>query len=144
MPHLPLVAGLSAGFLAQSWKFFWALVRHRQLDFRLLVRTGGFPSSHTALVVGLTTMIGLTEGFDAPLFDCAAVFSAIVMYDAAGVRRAAGRQAAVLNRIVAEFQQDLRLSLPKLQELLGHTPIEVLGGAVLGVLWALGMHRWLG
>ena len=144
MDHLPLLTGLSAGFLAQSWKFVWSLVRHRQLDFRLLVRTGGFPSSHTALVVGLTTTIGLTEGFASPLFDCAVVFSAIVMYDAAGVRRAAGRQAAVLNRIVAEFQQELRFSMPKLQELLGHTPIEVLGGAVVGVLWAVGMHRWLG
>ena len=142
MDHLSLVTGFTGGFVAQSWKFFWALLRHRRLDFRLLVTTGGFPSSHTALVVGLTTSIGLTQGFASPLFDCAVVFSSIVMYDAAGVRRAAGRQAAVLNRIVADLQHDLRIPFPKLQELLGHTPLEVVGGAVLGVAWAFLVHGW--
>ncbi|MBU6427721.1 MAG: divergent PAP2 family protein [Cyanobacteria bacterium REEB65] len=130
-----------AGFLAQGFKFVYKLVFKRKLDFLTLVTTGGFPSSHTALVVGLTTAIGITEGWGSPLFDVALTFSFIVMYDAAGVRQAAGRQAKVLNQIVADLQHNLTLSFPRLQELLGHTPREVVGGAILGVLVAFGCHH---
>lgn len=136
IPHLPLLSGICAGLLAQLFKFFAKLLLQGKVDFRTLVTTGGMPSSHTALVVGLTTGVGLTQGWTNPLFDVALVFSFIVMYDAAGVRRAAGRQAKVLNEIVGELQQDFKLSIPRLQELLGHTPREVLGGALLGILVA--------
>lgn len=142
--HLPLLSGLCAGFMAQAIKFIWKLVTKRTVDFQTLVTTGGFPSSHTALVVGLTSSIGLTRGFEDPLFDVALVFSFIVMYDAAGVRRAAGRQARVLNQIVADIQQNLTNPLPKLQELLGHTPREVIGGAVLGIVVACTAFEYFG
>ncbi|MBM3269544.1 MAG: divergent PAP2 family protein [Candidatus Sericytochromatia bacterium] len=144
IPHLPLVSGICAGFLAQLLKFFTRLIRDRKVDFRTLVTTGGMPSSHTALVVGLTTSIGLSQGWSDPLFDVALVFSFIVMYDAAGVRRAAGRQAKILNDIVAELQHDFKFSFPRLQELLGHTPREVFGGAILGIVVALVAYRFLG
>ncbi len=143
LPHFPLIAGVLAGFLAQAFKFLWKLTVHRQVDFQTLVTTGGFPSSHTALVVGLTTAVGITEGWGSRLFDVSLVFSFIVMYDAAGVRRAAGRQAKVLNQIVSDLQHNLTFSLPKLQELLGHTPREVVGGAILGILVAFGCHHIL-
>lgn len=143
-PHLPLISGLFAGFFAQLIKFVWKLVRHRKLDFRTLVATGGMPSSHSALVVGLTTSVGLTQGWASPLFDVSLVFSFIVMYDAAGVRQAAGKQAKVLNDIVGELQHDFKVSIPRLQELLGHTPREVLGGAILGIVVAFVAHLWLG
>lgn len=143
IPHFPLLAGVFAGFLAQTFKFVWKLAVKHEIDFQTLVATGGFPSSHTALVVGLTTAIGLTNGWTSHLFDVSLIFSFIVMYDAAGVRRAAGRQAKVLNQIVSDLQHNLTFSFPKLQELLGHTPREVLGGAVLGILVALGFHHAL-
>ena len=140
--HLPLISGLCAGFIAQLLKFFAKLIREHKVDFRTLVTTGGMPSSHSALVVGLTTSVGLTQGWDSPLFDVALVFSFIVMYDAAGVRRAAGRQAKVLNEIVSELQHDFKVSFPRLQELLGHTPREVVGGALLGVAIGLLAHQY--
>jgi len=144
IPHLPLLSGLCAGFIAQILKFLAKLILQRKVDFRTLVTTGGMPSSHTALVVGLTTSIGLTQGWNNPLFDISLVFSFIVMYDAAGVRRAAGRQAKILNEIVSELQHDFKLSVPRLQELLGHTPREVVGGAILGVLVAFVAYHYLG
>jgi acid phosphatase family membrane protein YuiD len=134
--HLPLLSGICAGFIAQLLKFFARLLLEQKVDFRTLVTTGGMPSSHTALVVGLTTSVGLTQGWTNPLFDVSLVFAFIVMYDAAGVRRAAGRQAKVLNEILAELQHDFKLSIPRLQELLGHTPREVVGGAILGIVVA--------
>lgn len=144
IPHLPLLSGLCAGLIAQLLKFLSRLLLERKLDFRTLVTTGGMPSSHTALVVGLTTSIGLTQGWSSPLFDVSLVFSFIVMYDAAGVRRAAGRQAKVLNEIVSELQHDFKVSFPRLQELLGHTPREVLGGAILGIVVAFALYQCLG
>ena len=144
LPHLPLLSGLCAGFTAQLLKFLAELLFHGKVDFRTLVTTGGMPSSHTALVVGLTTSVGLTQGWTSPLFDVALVFSFIVMYDAAGVRRAAGRQAKILNDIVSELQHDFKFSFPRLQELLGHTPREVLGGAVLGILVACVAYHFFG
>ncbi len=142
--HLPLLSGICAGFIAQLLKFFTRLLFERKVDFRTLVTTGGMPSSHTALVVGLTTSVGLTQGWTNPLFDVSLVFSFIVMYDAAGVRRAAGRQAKVLNEIVSELQHDLKFSMPRLQELLGHTPREVVGGAILGIVVAFVAFQFFG
>ena len=144
IPHLPLLSGLIAGFAAQLFKFLAKLIFHRKMDFRTLVTTGGMPSSHTALVVGLTTSVGLTQGWNSALFDVSLVFSFIVMYDAAGVRQAAGRQAKVLNEMVSQFQHDFKISVPRLQELLGHTPREVVGGAILGVLVAFVAYQLFG
>jgi acid phosphatase family membrane protein YuiD len=94
---------------------------------------GGMPSSHTAMVMGLTTSIGRFNGVTSPLFAVALIFSFVVMYDAAGVRRAAGRQAALLNRLVEDLFSQRGVKEEQLRELLGHTPVEVLAGAALGV-----------
>lgn len=123
-----------SSLIAQLLKFTVAWVRTKKPDFTLLVNTGGMPSSHSASVSTLSTMVGIRAGFDSVLFAVTAFFSLIVMYDAAGLRRAAGRQAALLNRIVEELSQTHRLQAERVRELLGHTPGEVLMGALLGIL----------
>lgn len=128
-----LLAGVISLTLAQLIKFVSVLWRHQRIDVRTLVTTGGMPSSHTGLVVGLTTTVGLLEGVHSVMFDVSAVFAFVVMYDAAGVRQAAGRQARVLNKIVEDLQHSLSFQESHLKELLGHTPREVIGGAILGV-----------
>jgi len=136
-----LFVGFTAAFLAQLIKFLQHLIIHRKVDLRLFATTGGMPSSHSAGVVGLSTIIGLIEGFDSPLFAAAIGFSCVVMYDAAGVRRAAGKQAACLNRIIADFyKHDVMQLGGKLKELLGHTPLQVFFGALLGAVYAFYMH----
>ena len=123
---------LLAWFIAQVLKVIFSLILNKKLDIRRFIGAGGMPSSHSALVVSLATSIGRIEGYDSSLFALAATFSLIVMYDAAGVRRAAGKQAAVLNEIVQQIQDHKGVSEEKLKELLGHTPIEVIAGALLG------------
>ena len=108
--------------------------RHRRLDLARLGSAGGMPSSHTAMVVTLTTMVGLRRGFGTPEFAICAIFSAVVMYDAAGVRRAVGIQARVLNRIVDDLMRQKGIREDRLRELIGHTPFEVYAGALLGIL----------
>lgn len=131
-----LIAAVLAWAIAQLLKIIsWALVS-RELNFRRLVEPGGMPSSHSAFVTSLATGIGLYEGFDSTLFALATVFALIVMYDASGVRRAAGKQARVLNAIIEDLNRR-ELHPERLRELLGHTPIEVLVGALLGIVIAL-------
>jgi acid phosphatase family membrane protein YuiD len=103
------------------------------LNLRRFVETGGMPSSHAASVCTLSTMVGLNEGFRSSVFGVTLFFSLIVMYDAAGLRRAAGRHAVVLNRLIDEHFKNPEEGAQKLMELLGHTPLEVLVGALLGV-----------
>ena len=120
------------------------LIIKRKLDVRLFTTTGGMPSSHSAGVMGLSTAVGLINGFSSIEFAIAIGFACIVMYDAAGVRRAAGKQAACLNRIIMDvYKQDLEEAGGKLKELLGHTPIQVFVGATYGVLYALFVHHIL-
>lgn len=135
-----LVAGVVGLTLAQLIKFGTVLVRQGKIDVRTLVTTGGMPSSHTALVTGLTTTVGLLDGVHSTLFDVSLVFAFIVMYDAAGVRQAAGKQARVLNKIVEDLQHSLSFRESHLKELLGHTPREVIGGAILGVAVAFAIN----
>lgn len=99
----------------------------------LMISSGGMPSSHSALVVAMTTSIGLIEGCHTTLFAVSAVLSMVVMYDAAGVRRAAGTQARVINMMVANLENQGILLDKKLKELLGHSPTEVGAGAILGI-----------
>jgi len=135
-----LLAGVVGLTLAQVIKFVTVLIKHGKIDVRTLVTTGGMPSSHTALVMGLTTTVGLLEGVHSTMFDVSLVFAFIVMYDAAGVRQAAGRQARVLNKIVEDLQHSLSFKESHLKELLGHTPREVIGGAILGVAVAFAIN----
>ena len=109
----------------------------------MAVGTGGMPSSHTALVVSVTTTIALVQGMNSMLFDVAAVFSSIVMYDATGLRQAAGRQAALVNKIMDELWEEHTVRESRLKELLGHTRLEVVGGAIYGVLIAWIVHHGL-
>ena len=136
-----LFTAFEAAFIAQILKFIGYLVTHKTINFKILTTTGGMPSSHSAGTVALATAVGLICGFESVEFAIAAGFSIIVMYDAAGLRRAAGKTAACLNRIMEDFNEGKPLDpSEKLKELLGHTPFEVFVGALLGIAIALLNH----
>lgn len=121
-------------FGIQLFKFIYDLIKNKKFNFKRLMQAGGMPSSHSGVVVSLTTMIGKNMGINTPLFAVALIFSFIVMYDAAGVRRAAGKQAKLLNKIVeTPGLTGLQVS-EKLVEVLGHTPVQVIVGAAIGVV----------
>ncbi len=130
-------AAFWAWTLAQTIKMLCGLYRTRRLDFNYLVSTGGMPSAHSAFAAGMATSIGLVAGFDSPVAVVAMAFAMITMFDASTVRRAAGQQARILNDMIEELFKEHRLSEMKLKELLGHTRLEVLLGAVIGILTAL-------
>ena len=128
-----LLAPLVAWAIAQAAKVILTSVRQRRLNLRVLAETGGMPSSHAAIVMGMTTAVGKYAGVSSAAFAIALIFSFVVMYDAAGLRRAAGRQAAILNRLVEDLVHMRGMQEQKLRELLGHTPVEVVVGALLGI-----------
>ena len=140
-----IAAGLLAAFIAQVIKILLDIIINRRVDFRIFTTTGGMPSSHSAGVMGLSTAVGLIKGFSSIEFAIALGYAFIVMYDAAGVRRAAGKQAACLNKIIMDlYKQDLQEAGGKLKELLGHTPMQVFVGAIYGILYAILIHHLLG
>lgn len=126
--------------LVQSIKVLSDLIIHKKLNIKRLWGSGGMPSSHSAFVMSLSTVAALSRGLDSLEFAICLIFSGIVMYDAAGVRRAAGKQAKVLNQII-ERDGDINIQ-EKLVELLGHTPVEVFAGAVVGVLMAIALYNF--
>lgn len=129
--------------IAQTIKLVTEVVRTRKVDFSYYVSTGGMPSAHSAMVSGLATSIGLTEGFDSAVFMLSLAFATITMFDAAGVRNAAGQQAKLLNQIVEELFTDQHFNAPKMKELLGHTRLEVFAGLATGVIVAIAVvSRW--
>lgn len=130
MNNTPLWAGIVAWAIAQVSKITLTLVFEKRFDVTRLVGTGGMPSSHTALVTALAASVGKYSGVGSPLFAVALVFSFVVMYDAAGIRRAAGKQAEILNYLIREHKVPTKDTL---KELLGHTPLEVFIGAILGI-----------
>ncbi|MDA8441160.1 MAG: divergent PAP2 family protein [Peptococcaceae bacterium] len=132
-----LQTAVGALLLAQILKVVFVLVVRKHMDLSLMLSSGGMPSSHSALVTALAVGIGRLYGFQSASFAIATVFSLIVMYDAAGVRRAAGKQAEVLNQIVEQIYPNDGFRRERLKELIGHTPIEVFGGCLLGVIFAL-------
>lgn len=140
--HITFWAGVAGWTVAQSTKMLICLVQSRRLDFRYLASTGGMPSAHSSLVSALTTAMGLTEGFNSPLFAISFVFAAVVMFDAQTVRAAAGQQARLLNQIVDELFKEHHFSETKLKELLGHTRLEVFFGMLTGVFTALAVFRF--
>ena len=120
-------------FGIQLFKVIWDLVTTKKFNFKRIMGAGGMPSSHTAVVTSLAMLVGKCEGFDSAMFAVALVFAMVVMYDAAGVRRAAGKQAHLLNKIIetpgltgVEVQE-------RLVEVLGHTPLQVIVGAIIGI-----------
>ena len=132
-----LVVSLIACISAQLLKLVIELIYHGKINFRVLFETGGMPSSHSALVTALAMGVGQTLGWASPAFAVTSVFAVIVMYDAAGVRQAAGKQAKVLNQIVDELYTEHELQEDRLKELLGHTPVQVIAGSMLGCAIAL-------
>jgi hypothetical protein len=126
-----------AWLIAQVAKVTLTSVRQRGLNLRVLAETGGMPSSHSAIVAGLTTAVGKYSGLSSASFAIALIFTFVVMYDAAGLRRAAGRQAEVLNRLVEDLVHMRGVQEARLRELLGHTPTEVLVGALIGLVVGL-------
>jgi uncharacterized protein len=127
-----LIAALVAWVAAQTVKIIIDLTRTRRVNLRYLVSSGGMPSAHSALVTALATVVGREVGWSSPLFGVATIFASVVMYDAAGVRQAASVQARILNRMLDELFTQHQFSERRLRELLGHTPIEVLAGSLLG------------
>lgn len=133
-----LVCALTAWFVAQAMKIptYWLV--EKRLDWKRFFGSGGMPSSHTAFVVALTIMVGSCEGFSTAVFAVSFTLAAIVMYDATGVRRETGTQAQVINEILRQvFIDGKPISDDDLKELVGHTPLEVAGGAIIGVLTAI-------
>lgn len=139
-----LMTGILAAILAQVIKFILHLLVKRKVDFKMFTTTGGMPSSHSSGVVGISTAVGIISGFSSVNFAIAMGYALVVMYDAAGLRRASGKMAACLNRIMDDFyKHEVQSVGGKLKELLGHTPIEVIAGAVLGVVFAYYMHFYV-
>ncbi|KAF0924269.1 hypothetical protein E2562_009976 [Oryza meyeriana var. granulata] len=130
------VSGLVAWAVAQAAKVVLTSFVERRWDLRMLFSSGGMPSSHTALCTALTASVALCHGVSDSLFPVCLGFTLIVMYDATGVRRHAGMQAEVLNKIVEDLFQGHPISERKLKELLGHTPSQVFAGALLGIMVA--------
>ena len=136
-----LLAGLLAAFVAQVIKLVLDIIINKRVDFRIFTTTGGMPSSHSAGVVALSISIGIMSGFMSQLFAVSLGYAFVVMYDAAGIRRASGKMAVCLNKMIADFyKHDINSAGTKLKEMLGHTPKEVLCGAILGVLFAFFFH----
>jgi hypothetical protein len=128
---------LSAWVIAQCIKVGLGVIREKKFDFRWLVGTGGMPSSHATGASCLATVVGLEYGFDSVYFALAASFAIVVMFDAQGVRRASGRQARILNKVMDDIYWQGRINENRLRELIGHTPIEVIAGLLLGIIIAL-------
>lgn len=135
-----LLATLSAWLIAQTIKVTVGVIRERRFDFRWFVGTGGIPSSHAAGASCLATITGLEQGFNSIYFALAASFAIVVMFDAQGVRRAAGKQARILNKITEDIYWRGRINEDRLRELVGHTPFEVIIGFLLGVIIAFVAH----
>ena len=121
----------------QLFKLIYDLVTTKKFNFKRIMGAGGMPSSHSAVVTGLATLIGKNYGVDSALFAMSLIFAFVVMYDACGVRRAAGKQAKVLNDIVNTKGLSNGEVQEKLQEALGHTPIQVFVGALIGLVAGL-------
>lgn len=135
--NLPLVASVLGIVIAQVLKVPIYYAIRRKFDIGLAVSTGGMPSSHSAAVTSLATAIGIQDGFTSSVFAIAAVFAIITMFDATGVRRQAGEHSIVLNQLIEYYnEKDVEIRNEKLKEMLGHKPIEVFCGGILGVVIA--------
>jgi len=126
-----------AWVLTQSIKVALGVIREKRFDFRWFVGPGGIPSSHAAGASALATSIGIRYGFDTVPFALAAAFTIVVMFDAQNVRRAAGKQAQILNKMMEDIYWRGKIKEAQLRELLGHTPVEVFLGMILGILIAV-------
>ena len=124
-------------FGIQLFKVIYDLVTTKKFNFKRILGAGGMPSSHSAVVMSLATLIGKNEGVESPIFALSLIFAFVVMYDAAGIRRAAGKQAKILNKIIETPGLTNQEVSERLVEVLGHTPFQVLVGALIGVVTGL-------
>jgi len=124
---------ISAWLIAQAIKVFTGAISQKKFDFRWIIGTGGMPSSHVAGASCLAAAMGFEYGFNGPYFALAAAFAIVVMFDAQGVRRATGKQARILNKITEDIYWKGKVPEGRLRELVGHTPVEVIAGFILGV-----------
>lgn len=139
-----ILAFIVSNLIAQMTKVLTVAYKKRSIRWTIIFATGGMPSSHSSTVVAMATSIGLIDGFGSTMFAFSTCFALVVMFDAAGLRRNASKQAHVLNRIIKEFfSHETNVSKEKLKEFLGHTPSEVMVGGLLGVLVSLILHFYL-
>jgi len=131
-----LIAGLVAWGIAQVVKVPLEYLQTRTWNWVLLLRAGGMPSSHSALVTGISYATGLFSGFDQPVFALSVALAMVVVYDATGIRRQAGKHASLINAMIEDLASGHPLKEEQLREVLGHTPLEALGGVVLGLVIA--------
>jgi len=130
-----------AWIFAQTMKVVLGIIREKRFNFMWFVGTGGMPSSHAAGVTALASSIGLYKGFNSAVFATALLFAIVVLFDAQGVRRASGKQAQILNKILEDIYWKKKIQEDRLRELLGHTPVEVLTGIAIGVFMSLLCYR---
>jgi uncharacterized protein len=131
-----LLAALASWSLAQIVKVPLEYLETRRWNWALLLRAGGMPSSHSALIASATHAIGLYHGFETPLYALSFILAMIVIYDATGIRRQAGKHAEIINAMVKDLATGHPLQEEKLREVLGHTPVEALWGTILGLIVA--------
>ncbi len=131
-----LIAALTAWAIAQIIKVPLEYMQTHKWNWALLLRAGGMPSSHSALVAGMAHGIGLFNGFDTSLFALSVAFAMVVIYDATGIRRQAGKHAEMINAMINDLASGHPLKEEQLREVLGHTPLEALGGLILGIVTA--------
>ncbi len=136
--NLIIDLSISSWFIAQLIKLILELTLHRRFDIEKMWSSGGMPSSHSSFVCAAASSIGMIEGFDSSLFSLALIFAGVVMYDACHVRRSAGEQAMIINLLTETMKKkfkeaDFGLKDIELKEILGHTPLQVMAGGILGV-----------
>lgn len=130
-----------AAAIAQILKVIYFLILHKKINFKIFTTTGGMPSSHSAGVIALSMTVGYNTGLNSIPFAIALGYAFVVMYDAAGIRRSAGKIAATMNRVMEEFYAHRPSAAgEKLKELLGHTPLEVFMGAIVGIVVSYVIH----
>lgn len=132
-----LIVPILVWFAIQSFKVVYELIKTKRFNFKRIMGAGGMPSSHSAVVTSLATMVGKEYGTDSAIFAISLVFACVVMYDAAGVRRAAGKQAKLLNKIIETPGLTGIQVTERLVEVLGHSPIQVIVGASIGIMVGL-------
>ncbi|NPC94004.1 divergent PAP2 family protein [Bacillus sp. WMMC1349] len=153
LTNFPLLASFAAIFFAQFVKVPIYFIVSRKWDWGLITSTGGMPSSHSAAVTALSTGVALDQGFGSPIFAVSTIFAVITMFDASGIRRHAGEQATVINRLVRDFNYfvnnakdfpkiEQEEKQKKLKELLGHQPIEVFFGGLTGIVLTLFLYHF--
>ncbi len=136
-----LLITLTVWAVTQGMKVLFGVIREKRFNFKWFIGTGGMPSSHAAGATALATSCGLQVGFDSVAFALATVFAIVTMFDAQGVRRSAGQQAAILNKILDDMYWKGKIESNQLMELIGHTPLQVIIGAFLGVFLSCFLYK---